>query len=106
MIFISWGGNEQSREIRIALAKGAAAADTAFHVGAGAYLHQEREASKHLIYQYNRGDWGKTPEILRQSDAIEIQLGQGAYGGVGYIFKSVLMDHQLRKDYNKKKVKT
>lgn len=92
-----------SERAKLALAKGAAAANTASHVGAGAYLEGERKAAKYLIYQYNRGDWGKTPEILCSCDAIEIQLGQGAYAGVGHIFDARLMDENLRKDFGKKK---
>lgn len=92
-----------SKEVKIALAKGTAQAGTAAHVGAGAFLPEEREAAKYLIYQYNRGDWGKTPEIMKQCDAVEIQLGQGAYGGVGHISTSEILDRQLRKDFNKNK---
>jgi glutamate synthase domain-containing protein 2 len=90
-----------SKEVKIALAKGTAEVGTAAHVGAGAFLPEERAAAKYLFYQYNRGNWGKTPEILRQCDAIEIQFGQGAYAGVGHIIKSQLMDAQLRKDFKK-----
>ena len=90
-----------SKEIKIALAKGTAAVGTAAHVGAGAFLPEERAAAKYLFYQYNRGDWGKTPEILRQCDAIEIQFGQGAYAGVGHILKSQMIDDQLRKDFKR-----
>ncbi len=92
-----------SKRMKIALAKGSAAAGTASHTGAGAFLEEEREAAKYLVYQYNRGDWGKTADIMCQCDAIEIQLGQGAYGGTGHIFKADLMDAELRRAFNKKK---
>lgn len=92
-----------SRRMKIALAKGTAAAGTATHTGAGAFLEEERDAAKYLIYQYNRGDWGNTADIMCRCDAIEIQLGQGAYGGTGHIFKSRMLDAELRREYNKKR---
>ncbi len=88
-----------SKEVKIALARGATMAGIATNSGAGPFLPEEREEAGILIYQYNRGDWGKTPEILRNCDAIEIQFGQGAYAGVGHIVKSQLIDRQLRKDF-------
>ncbi|PKM88909.1 MAG: hypothetical protein CVU87_06525 [Firmicutes bacterium HGW-Firmicutes-12] len=41
-------------------------------------LKEEREAAKYLIGQYSRGGKNTKPEELRQLNAIEIQLGQGA----------------------------
>ncbi|HZK34635.1 MAG TPA: FMN-binding glutamate synthase family protein [Bacillota bacterium] len=92
-----------SKKTKIAIAQGAAAANTATHVGAGPFLDEEREAAKYLIYQYNRGDWGKNPDILKQCNAVEIQLGQGAYAGVGHKFDSELLDPDLRERFNKEK---
>lgn len=88
-----------SKKVKIALARGSKMAGIATNSGAGPFLPEEREEAGILIYQYNRGDWGKTPEILRSCDAIEIQFGQGAYAGVGHIVKSELIDRQLRKDF-------
>jgi glutamate synthase domain-containing protein 2 len=87
-----------SKEVKIALARGAAMVGIATNSGAGPFLTEEREEAGILIYQYNRGDWGKTPEILKSCDAVEIQFGQGGYAGVGHIVKSELIDRQLRKD--------
>ena len=88
-----------SKEVKIALARGAKMAGIAANSGAGPFLPEERKEAGILIYQYNRGNWGKTPEILRNCDAVEIQFGQGAYAGVGHIVKGQLIDRQLRKDF-------
>lgn len=88
-----------SKEVKLALARGAKMAGIAANSGAGPFLSEERKEAGLLIYQYNRGDWGKTPEILRNCDAVEIQFGQGGYAGVGHIVKSELIDRQLRKDF-------
>ena len=88
-----------SKPVAIALAKSATMADIAINSGAGPFLQEMRDEAKILIYQYNRGDWGKTPEILQNCEAIEIQFGQGAYAGAGHIIKSQQIDKQLRKDF-------
>ena len=62
-------------------------------------MPEERKAAKYLIYQYNRGDWDKTPEIIRQCDAVEIQIGQGAIGGVGHVMQAKDIDKELRKAF-------
>lgn len=86
-----------SEKAKIALAKGAAMAGTAINNGEGPFLAAEREAAKKYILQYNRGSWNKTPDILRKADAIEIQFGQGAIGGVGHVLPSAQIDAPLRK---------
>lgn len=77
---MSYGG-ALSLEAKVALAKGANLAGTATNTGE-AYLPEEREAAERLIVQYHRGQWPNSPysrpEILKNADAIEIQLGQGA----------------------------
>ncbi len=67
-----------SESVKIAMAKGAAAAGSLSNTGEGPLLPEERKYAKHLIIQYNSGKWSKEPEILRQADAIEIHFGQGA----------------------------
>lgn len=84
-----------SEKAKLALAKGATLAGTATNSGFGPFLQEEREAAKHLILQYSRGNWAKEPEILRQADMIEIQLGQGALAGTGEIFKRDKMDGKM-----------
>lgn len=84
-----------SEKAKIALAKGATMAGTATNSGQGPFLQEERQAARTLILQYNRGHWVKEPDILKQADMIEIQLGQGAMAGSGEIFKQNAMDKKM-----------
>ncbi len=88
-----------SEKAKIALAQGATKAGTATNTGEGPFLSSERKHAKQLIYQYNRGDWGKTPEIIGQCDAVEIQIGQGALAGLGHVLKANKLDKELRDAY-------
>ncbi len=93
-------GEALSLEAKVALAKGATMAGIASNTGEGPFLPEERKAARYLIYQYHRGDWNKTPEIMSQCDGIEIQLGQGAIGGVGHVLDAKNIDRELRKAFN------
>ncbi|CQR73791.1 Glutamate synthase [NADPH] large chain precursor [Sporomusa ovata DSM 2662] len=77
---MSYGGS-LSLPMKIALAQGAALAGTSTNTGESAVTGEERSAAKFLIGQYNRGGWLSSNEQLQQLDAIEVQLGQGAWGG-------------------------
>ncbi|MDK2800801.1 MAG: methylamine---glutamate N-methyltransferase subunit [Clostridiales bacterium] len=88
-----------SKKAKVALAKGAALAGTAIGSGEGPVLKEEREAAKKYIYQYHRGNWGKTEQDLTNCDAIEIQFGQGAIGGVGHVFNAKYIDNEMREAY-------
>lgn len=70
-----------SEKTKIAIARGTAAVGTLTNTGEGGFLPEERKNAKYLIIQYNSGHWSKEPEILRQADAIEIHIGQGATAG-------------------------
>lgn len=94
-----------SKEASLALAKGASLAGTAYCSGQGPYLPEVRKACKTYIYQYHRGFWDKTPEILADCAAIEIQFGQGALGGVGNKMEYKKMDTELRKAFGVSKGK-
>ncbi|HEY8348153.1 MAG TPA: FMN-binding glutamate synthase family protein [Symbiobacteriaceae bacterium] len=74
-------GLSLSDRCKIALAKGAAAAGTATNSGEGGFHPLERKHAKYYILQYTRGGWPADPEVFRQADAIEIQVGQGAQAG-------------------------
>ena len=74
-------GGSLNTKMKVALAKGASMAGTATNTGESTVIDKEREAAKLLIGQYNRGGWLNTPDKLKQLDAIEVQLGQGAWGG-------------------------
>lgn len=93
---MSYGGS-LNLKMKEALAKGAALAGTATNTGESAVSSEERKAAKFLVGQYNRGGWLNTPEQLKQLDAIEVQLGQGAWGGaVESSMKYEEMDEHLR----------
>ncbi|WP_425801544.1 FMN-binding glutamate synthase family protein [Desulfitobacterium sp. Sab5] len=77
---MSYGGS-LNLPMKIALAKGASLAGTATNTGESAVSHEERDSAKFLIGQYNRGGWLNSREQLEKVDAIEVQLGQGAWGG-------------------------
>lgn len=72
-----------SKEAKIALAKASAIAGTMENTGEGGMLPEEREFSEKLIIQYSTSRFGITEEILKQADAIEIKIGQGAKPGQG-----------------------
>lgn len=77
---MSYGGS-LNLEIKMALAKGAAMAGTSTNTGESTVTNEERDAAKFLIGQFNRGGWLTSKENLQRVDAIEVQLGQGAFGG-------------------------
>ena len=72
-----------SREAKIALAKGSASAKTAMCSGEGGILPEERAASYKYIFEYVPNKYSVTDENLRNSDAIEIKIGQGTKPGMG-----------------------
>lgn len=72
-----------SKEIKIALAKGAAMAKTAMCSGEGGILPEERAASYKYIFEYIPNKYSATDENLRTADAIEIKIGQGTKPGMG-----------------------
>lgn len=66
-----------------ALGRGATAMGTSTTTGDGGMTPEERQHSKILVYQYLPSRYGMNPDDLRQADAIEIVLGQGAKPGGG-----------------------
>jgi len=89
-----------SEESKVAIAKGTSKVGTATNSGEGPFLQSERDNANILTLQYNRGDWNKSEETLKQADMIEIQLGQGAIAGVGHIFPAKKIDEKLRQHYD------
>lgn len=93
---MSYGGS-LSLKLKMALAKGAAMAGTSTNTGESAVSPEERQMAKYLIGQYNRGGYMSRPEQLKQVDAVEVQLGQGAFGGaVESTMKANMIDDHLR----------
>ncbi|HHY09788.1 MAG TPA: FMN-binding glutamate synthase family protein [Firmicutes bacterium] len=68
-------------KVKYALALGSARAGTLTNTGEGPFLPKERELAAKLIIQYPRLPLTRTEEILKQADALEIQIGQGASAG-------------------------
>ena len=88
--------NPVSLKLKEAIGQGTAMVDTATNTGESA-VSEERSAAKYLIGQYNRGGWLSDPEQLKQLDAIEVQFGQGAWGGgVTSTIYPEMMDEHLR----------
>ncbi|WP_018131527.1 FMN-binding glutamate synthase family protein [Effusibacillus pohliae] len=85
-----------SDKVRIAMAKATAAVGTATNTGEGGFLPEDREYAKYLIYQYHSGHWTKEPEILKQADAIEIHIGQGATAGAASFIPPEYMQGEAR----------
>ena len=98
---MSYGGS-LSLNTKTALARGATMAGTSTNTGESAVSDEERKAASFLIGQYNRGHF-MTDEDLRKLDAIEVQLGQGAYGGATPSAKKAAeIDQHLRKTWRLK----
>ena len=72
-----------SKEAKVSLAKGASSANTAMCSGEGGILPEERYASKKYIFEYVPNLYSVTEENLKNSDAIEIKIGQGTKPGMG-----------------------
>jgi len=72
-----------SKEIKIALAQGSAAAGTAMCSGEGGIIPESLAASHRYIFEYVPNRYSVTDENLRAADAIEIKIGQSAKPGLG-----------------------
>src|SRR5438093_8860398 len=72
-----------SYNAKVALARGARAAGTSTTTGDGGMLPAERENSKTLIYEVLPSRYGINVHHLRQADALELTIGQGAKPGTG-----------------------
>lgn len=72
-----------SKETKIALAKGSAAAGTAMCSGEGGILPEEKAAAYKYIFEYVPNLYSVTDENLQAADAVEIKIGQGTKPGMG-----------------------
>src|SRR5262249_18117863 len=72
-----------SYNAKVALARGARQAGTSTTTGDGGMLPAERENSRVLIYEVLPSRYGINVHHLRQADAIELTIGQGAKPGTG-----------------------
>ncbi len=95
---MSYGG-ALGLKAKLGLARGASLAGTATNSGEAPLVPEERREAKYFIGQYNRGGWMNDPESLRQLDAIEIQLGQGAQAAAPMGSSSWQLDEPFRKRF-------
>ena len=72
-----------SKEAKIALAKGSAAAKTAMCSGEGGILPDSLNNAHKYIFEYVPNKYSVTDEYLRKVDAVEIKIGQSAKPGMG-----------------------
>ena len=72
-----------SREVKIAMATGSAAARTAMCSGEGGILPDSMAAAHRYIFEYVPNQYSVTEENLKAADAIEIKIGQSAKPGMG-----------------------
>jgi glutamate synthase domain-containing protein 2 len=72
-----------SASAKIALGRAATAVGTSTTTGDGGMLPEEREHSSMLVYQCLPSRYGFNPDDLRECDAIEVVVGQGAKPGGG-----------------------
>ena len=72
-----------SKTAKVALGKAATSIGTMTVTGDGGMLLEEREASNLLMYQVLPSRYGFNPDHLKQANALEIVIGQGAKPGTG-----------------------
>ena len=72
-----------SANAKDALGRAATAVGTSTTTGDGGMTSEERDASKHLVYQCLPSRYGFNPADVHKADAIEIVIGQGAKPGGG-----------------------
>ena len=74
-----------------ALGRGASEVGTSTTTGDGGMTQEERGHSDQLVYQLLPSRYGMNPDDLRQADAIEVVIGQGAKPGGG----GMLLGHKI-----------
>ncbi|MBU5592197.1 FMN-binding glutamate synthase family protein [Clostridium sp. MSJ-4] len=96
-------GSSLNLNVKLAIAKATSNVGISTNTGESGLCREERELSKILIGQFNRYNCLNKKEQLSQLDGIEIQLGQGAWGGavIGNI-PSNKADNHLREVFNLK----
>jgi glutamate synthase domain-containing protein 2 len=72
-----------SARVKEALGRAATELGTSTTTGDGGMTTEERQSSRTLIYQCLPSRYGFNPDDVRQADAIEIVIGQGAKPGGG-----------------------
>ncbi len=86
-----------SANAKKALGYGASKVGTMTCTGEGGMLEDEREASKTLLYQMTPSRYMLDLEHLRQADAIELAVGQGAKPGTGGLLLGMKVSERVAK---------
>lgn len=84
-----------SARAKEALGRGASAVGTSTTTGDGGMTPEERKASSKLVYQLLPSRYGFDPADLRQADAVEIVIGQGAKPGGGGLLLGQKVDERV-----------
>ena len=72
-----------SKEVKIAIAQGTAAVQTAMGSGEGGIVPEVRQQAFRYILEYVPNRYSITEENLKSADAVEIKIGQSAEPGMG-----------------------
>jgi glutamate synthase domain-containing protein 2 len=72
-----------SARVKEALGRAATELGTSTTTGDGGMTREERQSSRTLVYQCLPSRYGFNPDDLREADAIEVVIGQGAKPGGG-----------------------
>jgi glutamate synthase domain-containing protein 2/rubredoxin len=72
-----------SREAKLALSNGSAAAETAMCSGEGGILSESLQSAYKYIFEYVPNRYSVTDEYLNRVDAVEIKFGQSTKPGMG-----------------------
>lgn len=86
-----------SRNAKAALGLGASRMGTSTTTGDGGMHPMEREHSTRLVYQVCPSHYGNNPEHMRQAEAVEIVIGQGAKPGTGGVLLGMKMSDEVAK---------
>ena len=78
---MSYGALSKATKTSMGLAS--AMVGTSTNTGDGGMLPEERAAARHMIYQITPGRFGFSIHDLRQADAVEFYISQGAKPGLG-----------------------
>ena len=82
-----------SGRAKIALSRGSAAAGTAMCSGEGGALYDEMMSAHRYIYEYIPNKYSFTSDVLANSHAIEIKIGQGTKPGMGGHLPGAKVNH-------------
>src|SRR5215212_978101 len=84
-----------SRNAKAALARGARMAGTSTTTGDGGMLDVERSESRAMVYEVLPSRYGIDVRHLRQADAIELTIGQGAKPGTGGLLLGAKVSEEI-----------